>query len=486
MASVFLTLKNVGVTLNGKKVLNDLFLTIGDNECWAITGPSGSGKTVLAHTIAGRHFVSGHIEWHTLQKPAVLVVEQQHRFKNLSNVADFYYQQRFNSSDADDAVTVKDALSLDQYPAVLSSGISTADLPSIVHIETVLNEPLIQLSNGENKRLQIAKAILQEPDMMILDNPFTGLDVNGREMLNGIISRLLASGMKLMIITPATEIPVAATHVAILENGAVQTTLPAPEFDPSMVATHSFRLNTEALRSLKKENGADFAYAVKMVDVNVVYGNRHILKNINWEVKKGEHWAISGPNGAGKSTLLSLLTGDNAQAYANRVYLFDKRRGSGESIWDIKKRIGYVSPEMHVFFDYTATCFETVASGLFDSIGLFRKLKDEQADLVNRWLQLFRLDTSAGRRLSSLSMGEQRLVLLARALVKNPPLLILDEPCQGLDNEHVEQFRQLVDDICAQFDTTLLYVSHYKAEIPQSVNRFMQLENGEAEMYTEA
>ncbi len=483
MASVFLTLKEIGVTLNGKKVLNDLSLTIRDNECWAITGPSGSGKTVLAHTIAGRHFVSGHMEWHSPQKPAVLVVDQQHRFKNLSNVSDFYYQQRFNSSDAEDAVIVKEALNLDQFPAVLSSGIVTKDLPSIVHIEAVLNEPLIQLSNGENKRLQIAKAILEEPDMMILDNPFTGLDVSGREMLNGIISRLQKSGMKLMIITPATEIPVAATHVAILESGTVKTILPAADFDPSMVATRSFRLSKDALQSLRKENDTGFAYAVKMVNVNVVYGNRHILKNINWEVKKGEHWAVSGPNGAGKSTLLSLLTGDNAQAYANEVYLFDKRRGSGESIWDIKKRIGYVSPEMHVFFDYTATCFETVASGLFDSIGLFRKLTAGQADLVGQWLRLFRLDPSANRRLSSLSMGEQRLVLLARALVKNPPLLILDEPCQGLDKEHVEQFRQLIDDICAQFDTTLLYVSHYKTEIPRSVTRFMQLENGEAEIH---
>lgn len=485
MASVFLTLKNVSVRLNGREVLRDLSFTMYDHECWAVTGPSGSGKTTLAHTIAGRHFVSGTMEWNTPVKPKVVVVDQQHRFKNLSNVSDFYYQQRFNSSDAEDAVTVRQALDIDRYSAVLKSGIVPRQLPALVHIEHVLDEPLIQLSNGENKRLQIAKALLEEPDMLILDNPFTGLDVSGREMLNNIIGLLKSAGMPLMIITAATEIPVAATHVVILEAGAAGVAMPAADFEPSMVETKKYQLDKQLLRSLKQERDFDFDYAVKMVDVNVVYGERHILKNINWQVRKGEHWAISGPNGAGKSTLLSLLTGDNAKAYANQVYLFDKRRGTGESIWDIKKKIGYVSPEMHVFFDYTATCFETVASGLFDSIGLFRKLTEEQKALVIKWLRLFRLEAAAEKRLFSLSMGEQRLVLLARALVKNPPLLILDEPCQGLDKEHMEQFRQLIDDICRQFDTTLLYVSHYKAEIPQSVTRFMTLTNGEAEIRSE-
>ncbi len=483
MAPVFLTLKDVDVTLNGKKVLHHLSLEVRDNEYWAVTGPSGSGKTALAHAIAGRHFVSGLVQWHSDSKPSVMVVEQQHRFKNLSNVTDFYYQQRFNASDAEDAATVQQALELDRYPAMLSSGIATAELPSILHIEHVLNEPLIQLSNGENKRLQIARAILQEPDMMILDNPFTGLDVQGRETLHRIISRLLQSGMKLMVITPATEIPAAATHVAILEKGTIRNTLPAADFHPSMVKENAFSLDKALLRLLCKEGNQQFSDAVKMVNVHVRYGDRHILKNINWCVKKGEHWAISGPNGAGKSTLLSLITGDNAQAYANEVYLFDKRRGSGESIWDIKQRIGYVSPEMHIFFDYTATCFETVASGLFDTIGLFRKLTDDQTTLVNQWLHLFHLSESATRRLSALSMGEQRMVLLARALVKNPPLLILDEPCQGLDREHVQQFIRLIDGICEQCNTTLLYVSHYKTEIPGSVTRFMELENGTASLH---
>ena len=137
---------------------------------------------------------------------------------------------------------------------------------------------------------------------------------------------------------------------------------------------------------------------------------------------------------------------------------------------------------MHVFFDYTATVFETVASGIFDSIGLFRQVTGEQREQVMQWLRLFQLQKLERNLLSRLSAGEQRMVLLARALVKNPPLLILDEPCQGLDAAHIQQFREIIDDICNTFHTTLLYVSHYKEEIPSCVTKFLKIENGRAQV----
>ncbi|HLK30794.1 MAG TPA: ATP-binding cassette domain-containing protein, partial [Puia sp.] len=188
---------------------------------------------------------------------------------------------------------------------------------------------------------------------------------------------------------------------------------------------------------------------------------------------------LSGPNGAGKSTLLSLVTADNPQAYANEIYLFNKRRGTGESIWDIKKNIGFVSPELHLYFDFSATCFEVVASGLFDTIGLFRQLNHQQEEKVLLWLKLFQLDNVKSKRLSQVSVSEQRKTLLARALIKTPPLLILDEPCQGLDDEQTDYFKNLINQICEAFDTTLVYVSHYKNQIPECVHHFLQLENGD-------
>jgi molybdate transport system ATP-binding protein len=215
-----------------------------------------------------------------------------------------------------------------------------------------------------------------------------------------------------------------------------------------------------------------------MVQVTIRYGEKTVLNNINWEVKKGECWHVSGPNGSGKSTLLSLVTADNPQAYANELYLFDQRRGRGESIWDIKRRIGFVSPELHLFFDQSATCFEVIASGLFDTIGLFRQLSATQQEQVTACMELLQLSSIRTKRLFQLSLGQQRMVLLGRALVKNPPLLILDEPAQGLDEAQTSYFKNLVSYICEHFNTTLVYVSHYAQDIPSCVTHYLELEEG--------
>lgn len=481
MDDFFLRIEDVTVRSGEKEVLKKLNLNIKDNEEWAIVGASGSGKTTLANTLAGKHYFTGNIQFKNGAKPDIVVVEQQHRFKNLSNVADFYYQQRYNSSDAEDAVTVAEALEqLNPRQKKIATGIEVATLPAVLHITHIMNEPLIQLSNGENKRLQIAKAILQEPELLILDNPFVGLDVEGRKILAQIIDTLEKTGVKILLITSPFEVPDSITHVAVLQNGTIVSATERKNFDPySVPGSETFSIDHKALHALKKNEAQDFDYAIRMRNVEVKYGDRIILHNINWDVKKGECWSISGPNGAGKSTLLSLITGDNAKAYANEVYLFDKRRGTGESIWDIKKKIGYLSPEMHIYFDYTSTTFQTIASGLFDSIGLFRQLNEAQRKQINEWMHLLQLEKIQNKLLSQLSAGEQRLVLLARALVKNPPMLILDEPCQGLDSRHIDEFRQIINDICQTFGTTLLYVSHYRHEIPECVTKALYLNNGE-------
>ncbi len=232
------------------------------------------------------------------------------------------------------------------------------------------------------------------------------------------------------------------------------------------------------------ENGNDFENAVLMKNATVSYGSKTILHNINWQVKRGEKWLLRGHNGAGKSTLLSLINGDNPQAYKNEIYLFDKRRGSGESIWDIKQKTGYVSPELHAFFDKGTTCYNAVASGFFDTIGLFKKLTAHQQTLVQQWLDFLQLSSLQTKPLSTLSSGTQRLVLLARALVKNPPLLILDEPCQGLDDDQKDSFVHLVNDLCERLNKTLIYVSHYENEIPSCIDHVLELNMGRQKVYS--
>jgi molybdate transport system ATP-binding protein len=479
-----LSLEKVSVNLGGVRVLHEISLQIRPNEQWVITGPSGCGKTVLAQVLTGRHFFSGKINSSVggpedLSHSAILV-EQQHRFRDLSNQENFYYQQRFNSCDADRTVRVAEELSrgLPVGHRFEESPLGN-ELLQWMRMEGLMNEPLIQLSNGENKRLQLIKALMQEPVFLILDQPFLGLDPKGRELLHGVLNRLIQKGQHILLLSRPQEIPDCFTHVAVLESGTLVSCSLRKDFQASVMKSY---LRMDAQRKPGGFPGLQdrgFEIAVRMVDTTIRYGGREVLSKINWQVARGEKCCLTGPNGSGKSTLLSLISGDNPQAYANEIYLFDRRRGSGESIWDLKKKIGFVSPELQLYFDRSANCFEAIASGLFDTIGLFRKLTATQQELVLQWVEIFGLENHRSRLLSQLPAGLQRLALLARALIKTPPLLLLDEPCQGLDEEQTQFFKNLVDRFCSEFDSTLIYVSHYSGDIPGSIHRFLRLENGE-------
>lgn len=494
MREIFLTLEGVTVQMGGIRLLDGLDWTVRRGEQWAVTGASGSGKTVLAHTLIGRHFSSGRIDYLFAGGPdgsasnehRIAMVEQQHRFRNRPGATELYYQQRFNAADADKTITVEQELAEAGWdPRAGEAGAGGAGWLDGLHIRPLLKKPLIQLSNGENKRVQLAIALLEEPELLILDNPFLGLDTEGRATLHGIINRLAAGGMQVLLITGIHEIPDCITHIAQLDKGRWIFLGPRAGFHPTAGQDSVVRLDAGILARLREEAGmgaataGDFRIAVKMVNTTIKYGGATILKNINWEVRKGERWSVSGPNGAGKSTILSLITADNPQAYANEIWLFDRRRGTGETIWEIKKKIGFVSPELHLYFDTGASCLEVIASGLFDTIGLFRPLTAEQEEITRLWMRLLSLQELSGKRLVQLSTGQQRMVLLARALIKNPPMLILDEPCQGLDDEQTAYFRALITALCEAFDTTLIYVSHYRQELPACIDKFLRLEKGE-------
>jgi molybdate transport system ATP-binding protein len=222
-----------------------------------------------------------------------------------------------------------------------------------------------------------------------------GLDVEGRKTLHQIIHTIIESGIHIILITSPGELPEEITHVAVLDAGKIIEAVPKKEYHPLMVPAIStaILLNSEIVQKLTPAEHPAFISAVKMISVNIRYGETQVLKNINWEVKRGERWCVSGPNGSGKSTLLSLVTADNPQAYANEIYLFDRKRGSGETIWDIKKNIGYVSPELHLYFESQANCYEVIASGLFDTIGLFRPITEDQHEKILLWMQLLNVSS---------------------------------------------------------------------------------------------
>ena len=462
----------LSASYGGSKVLTDISFSLTEDDCLAIVGPVGSGKTTLAKALSGRLFRTGSVYFKSRTNrvhPSILLVEQQHHFKNRSNMQDFYLQQRFNSADAGDAYTIREELSNEDEELV-------AYWLGFFMLGHLIDKPLVTLSNGENKRLQLVKSVLRDPDWLILDNPFLGLDVEGREILSTCLEKLRENSVQFILINSPAALPACVNRVMYLEEGRVTWDGPVSAYE-SFRRVDKFVFNHTVMDDLIKSAQVyeTFQQAVHMNDVTIAYGEKVILSGIHWEVNSGARWALSGPNGAGKSTLLSLITADNPQAYSQDIILFDRKRGTGESIWDIKKRIGYVSPELHVYFREPANVFNVVGSGLFDTLGVYKKISEDQHKRIALWLGVFGISHLSQRMFQQISTGEQRMVLLARALVKNPPLLILDEPCQGLDEEQIHRVKEILNYICSNSQTTLIYVSHYSSDIPDCVNQYFKL-----------
>lgn len=491
------SIDNATVRLLTNTLFNNLTFKINKGEHWALIGESGSGKSALLQTIAGRfNITGGSLNYYfqddvsgaqaaqngqSIHNRLISLVEPKHHFRNLSNTTDFYYQQRYNSSDSEDALTVDDyLLSVKSIPR---PGIHwTFDKTlTLLNLHALRDKQLIKLSNGETKRLMLAAALLKNPILLLLDNPLTGLDVKTRQEFNGIIEQITASGISIIMATSVHEIPEAITHIAVLKSGEIIHESTRDAFKPELFATSSSDIidNQELTELLNiHKNSVVFNQIVTMDQVHIQYGDKVILDDVNWHIKTGDRWALLGPNGAGKSTLLSLINGDNPQAYANNIILFDKKRGTGESIWDIKKKIGFVSPELHQYFPTDNSCLQVIESGYYDTLGLFRPSNPERAAIALRWMKALEIDRYARTLLKNIPASAQRLCLLARALIKNPALLIFDEPCQGMDDHQQLHFKNLVDTICSLSNVTLIYVTHYQHEIPNSVDKVLRLDKG--------
>ncbi|HEY9000231.1 MAG TPA: ATP-binding cassette domain-containing protein [Mucilaginibacter sp.] len=496
MNTALLSIDHATLKLGNTTVFSDLNFTVNNGENWALIGESGSGKSALLQIIAGKlHISAGSIHYYFHQEylkehhsddahltfhKLIGFVEPRHHFRNLSNTSDFYYQQRYNSSDSEDALTVEEYLGSIKHYSETPGYWDLSKVMQRLNLEVLKSKQLIKLSNGETKRLLIAAALIKNPVILLLDNPLTGLDVQTRAEFNRIIADIISSGITVVMATSPFEIPDAITHVAILKDRIIDQRVPAKDFDSSaFTRIDKGKLDLDELSVLLNINPIPpYEWIVRMNNVNITYGEKEILKNVDWQIRQGDRWALSGPNGAGKSTLLSLVNADNPQAYANDIILFDRKRGTGESIWDIKNKTGFVSPELYQYFPTDNSCLQVIESGFYDTMGLFRPSDPKKSAIALRWMKALEIDRYARVLLKNIPASAQRLCLLARALIKNPTLLIFDEPCQGMDLHQQLHFKMLVDTICELSNVTLIYVTHYHNEIPESVDKVLKLDKG--------
>jgi molybdate transport system ATP-binding protein len=477
-ADPLLSLSGVSLVYRALPALRDINWRLEQGQQWACLGPNGSGKTSLARVISGQtdHYGGTRTPGTRLRRDGVAYVcfEQQKALCDRDRKLD---DSEFRSDAADPGTAVRRAI-LGARPADAAFD-HWVDRFSMAHS---LDRGLRFISTGEMRKTLLVRALMARPALLILDSPLDGLDRASQAEMRAILDELLAGPAALLLLCrQATDIPRGISHVLVLDRGSV---LCSGERGPV--------LDNPAVRSLMNPPIVPFTrlpppqprpYSVPdnqpllaLHEVSVAYGDLQVLRNVNWVFRRGQHCAISGPNGCGKSTLVSLVTGDNHKAYGQAITLFGRRRGSGESIWDIKQKFGQLDTQLHLNHVRGMGVLEVVVSGFFDTVGLYDDWGDQQRSVATDWLRALGLASYQHAGFDTLSFGLQRMVLLARAMVKSPLILLLDEPTLGLDGHHRALLLDAIDHIAAHSDTQVIFISHSAGETPACINQRLRFE----------
>lgn len=453
----------------------------------AIVAPNGAGKSLLVDMLTGKFLLrEGTLEYDFRPAPTNYAYKniKYITFRDTYGSSDFYYcyQMRWNQTEQDDVPVVGDFLNKIPDSAVREK------LFRMFEIEPMLAKKVVHLSSGELRKMELVHNLSSSPRVLIMDNPFIGLDAQTRSQLRRLLEELAHSGalQVVLVLSMMEDVPDFITHVVTVDGGKVGNKLTLEQYRGEYaVVDGRRRIEEKSLFADLDRRIAELPYSndnfvseeiIRFNNINIRYGERTILKDLNWTVRRGDVWALRGGNGSGKSTLLSLVCADNPQAYACDISLFGRKRGTGESIWEIKKHIGYVSPEMHRAYLKDMPAIEIVASGLFDTIGLYRRPHPDMLGICEWWMDIFGIASLRDKSFVQLSSGEQRLCLLARAFVKDPELLILDEPLHGLDTFNRRRVKRIIEAFCRRRDKTLIMVTHYDNELPATVKDTLTLQ----------
>jgi len=481
-------LNKATISFDDRFTLSEIDWIIEPHQHWVITGTNGSGKSALAAALAG----VGKIEAGTVQG-----------LPNNVGLVSFEAQAELIAKELkkDDA-DIMDVISLGtpvsemifeqcQDPELASELVEKFGLTKL------LDRAFRKLSTGETRKVMLIRALSSKPDLLILDEPFDGLDVDTLAMLQAHLASIIDTVPMVMVLNRFDEMPDFITHVAYLDKerlekkrgdkkrgdgGRLAFTVERQDEAAFNELYQLLHLKTTDL-SLPEADPASKLPAldpsqplVKLKQATIQYGDTVIVDKLDWTIEQGQHWQLSGPNGSGKTCVLSLITGDHPQCYTNDIFVFGFQRGNGESIWQIKQFIGYVSTALQWEYRVSTSCKNVIISGFYDSIGVYTKATDHQKKIADQWLELLGMQERADQPFNKLSYGDQRLLLIARAMVKHPPLLILDEPCLGLDDMNRQLVLALIEKICAGKETTVLYVNHHTEDKIKEIDNHFALE----------
>ncbi|WP_111638683.1 molybdate ABC transporter ATP-binding protein ModF [Marinomonas shanghaiensis] len=464
--------EKVTVNFDDRFTLSEIDWTIEPNQHWVITGTNGAGKSALAAVLAG----VGEIENGT-----VIGLPKNVGLVSFEAQAELIAKE-LKKDDAD----IMDVISLGTpvHEMIFDYCQDTALAQALVEkfgLSTLLDRAFRKLSTGETRKVMLIRALANRPDLLILDEPFDGLDVDTLAMLQDHLASIIDSTPMIMVLNRFDEMPAFITHIAYVDKGKLTLTVDKSDenaFNELYQLLHlkTTDLNVPQADPANKLPALDPSQPlVRLNQATIKYGDTIIVDKLDWTIERGQHWQLSGPNGSGKTGVLSLITGDHPQCYVNDIFVFGFQRGKGESIWQIKQFIGYVSTSLQWEYRVSTSCKNVIISGFYDSIGMYSKSTDNQKKIADQWLTLLGMEDRADQPFNKLSYGDQRLLLIARAMVKHPPLLILDEPCLGLDDMNRQLVLALIEKICEDKETTVLYVNHHAEDQIKGIENYLGL-----------
>ena len=465
----------VSVDFDGRFRLDDINWVIEPGQHWLVTGANGSGKSALAAALAGEgERVSG--TWSGVPERVALVSYERQ--------AELIEAER-RKDDADILDVISEGTPAGEIiDAVCRDRVLADELTDTLGLRPLIGRAFRKLSTGETRKVMLIRALTSQPDLLVLDEPFDGLDDDSLAWLQEYLCVLATTVPTIpivMVLNRFDEIPEFITHVAYVDDGHLAHRVERDD-EPAMADLYRLLHLQASDLVVPRADPADRLPPlqpndplVRITDATIRYGENTVFEHLDWTIEPNQHWQVSGPNGSGKTGLLSLITGDHPQCYVNDINVFGFQRGTGESIWQIKQYIGYVSTALQWEYRVGTGLRNVIISGFFDSIGLYSKSTETQRAIADDWLELLGMSDRADQPFNDLSFGDRRLVLIARAMVKHPPLLILDEPCLGLDDMNRQLVLALIERICASDETAVLYVNHRSQDAIRGIDNHLTL-----------